>query len=369
MFQIALLALAPVLLGAAPYRPTDDALVLADVSTVAPLATEQLRALGDDPAVAIDFAERMLAQAEDTQDSIYAQYALRALTPHRDAASPDLRLLTATTLQRLHRFDEALSELDALIASGEAPAQAYFVRSVLRTLRADYRGALADCSALLTRTGALAVAACAALPRARSGGGESAYRALLDMLSATDDDDAIRHYASGVAAELAWRLGKPDALQRLREMADSGKMLYRLAYADALLDSGDAAAAMVALADAPGEGASLRRARALRRLGNDAHQLAQETALLAAAVEARALRDDVSHAREDAYFFLHVRRDAAAALRAAQRNFEQQKEPLDAELLLDAALLAKAPEAADAVRDWARSHRIDDRRLAARGLP
>ncbi len=350
-------------IAATPYRPTDDALVLGPVTSDAPSALKELRAI-QSPGSAAEFARRMLLRAEESQDPTFAQYALAAVE-RQPGADAEQRVLRATILQRLHRFDAALAELDVALEAPDPPAQGYFVRAVLRTLRADYAGALRDCAALLGRIEALGVAACAALPRARSGQAEIAYSALVDMLDASTGDNEVTRYAHGVAAELAWRLAKPDALERLRRAAAHGKPLQRLAYADALIALGHNEEALTAIDAMPGEGAMLRRARALCAVG-DKESLPALVSALWAGIDARALRGDASHAREDAYFFAYIERDAKRALKAAQANFKEQKEPIDAELLLDAAELAGDDPAMESVRRWLSTHAIADAHLEQR---
>lgn len=357
----ALIALA---LNAIPFRPSDDAMPLGNVSSEAPQALQELRAL-DDRNDAIAYARRMLDRAETTQDPAYAHYAFAALKPHRANGDAELRVVYATVLQRLHRFDDALAELDALLKTPNAPAQAFFVRSVLRTLRADYTGALRDCAALLGRVEPLAVAACAALPRARSGHSDAAYSALVDMLDTAPGIGPVGDFARGVAGELAWRLGKPDALHRLADAAETGKPVQVLNHADALLAIGKPNEALQVLQKLPGDGADLRRARAQQALG-DAHADLRRS--IESGIEARALRNDTGHAREDAYYFAYIAHDGPRALRAAQINFAQQKEPIDAELLVDAARLAGDEAALGPVRQWLETNAIVDvplqRRLA-----
>jgi hypothetical protein len=52
-------------------------------------------------------------------------------------------------------------------------------------------------------------------------------------------------------------------------------------------------------------------------------------------------------------------------VRLAKANWAVQKEPADLRILADCALASGDPEAARLVRDWLRSSRIEDRRIAA----
>jgi riboflavin biosynthesis pyrimidine reductase len=86
---------------------------------------------------------------------------------------------------------------------------------------------------------------------------------------------------------------------------------------------------------------------------------------LRARFDAAMLRGDTVHQREQARFELALRRDPAAAVRLAKANWAVQKEPADLRILADCALASGDVEAARLVRDWLRSSRIEDRRVAA----
>jgi hypothetical protein len=81
------------------------------------------------------------------------------------------------------------------------------------------------------------------------------------------------------------------------------------------------------------------------------------------------LRGDVPHLREEARFELLLQEDAERALELARQNWARQRGPTDARILLEAALAARAPEAAGPVLEWLRATRIEDvtlNRLAER---
>ncbi len=78
-------------------------------------------------------------------------------------------------------------------------------------------------------------------------------------------------------------------------------------------------------------------------------------------------RGDTTHRAEEARFELRVRGNSAGALQLAQLNYAVQREPRDARVLLEAALAAKNPTAAQPVLDWLRRSSFQDattRRLA-----
>jgi hypothetical protein len=80
---------------------------------------------------------------------------------------------------------------------------------------------------------------------------------------------------------------------------------------------------------------------------------------------AAALRGDRLHEQEAARFSLDVEGQPAAALKLASSNYEVQKEPRDAWILLRAAVAAKQPQAAKPALDWLASSRYEDPVLQA----
>jgi hypothetical protein len=94
----------------------------------------------------------------------------------------------------------------------------------------------------------------------------------------------------------------------------------------------------------------LRLALAEQRLGDAA--LREHTAVLQARFDAARRRGDSVHLREEARFTLHLLDRPGEALEVARRNWATQREPADARILLEAALAAGEPAAAQPVLDW-----------------
>ncbi len=94
----------------------------------------------------------------------------------------------------------------------------------------------------------------------------------------------------------------------------------------------------------------LRLALAERRLG--ARTFDEHLALLQDRFDAARRRGDSVHLREEARFTLHLLDRPGEALELARRNWATQREPADARVLLEAALAASQPAAAQPVLDW-----------------
>jgi hypothetical protein len=68
---------------------------------------------------------------------------------------------------------------------------------------------------------------------------------------------------------------------------------------------------------------------------------------------------DQTHQREQARFAFAVQRDTGRALELARSNFAVQREPADARILLESAIAAGDPKAAQPALDWLRDTGIE----------
>jgi hypothetical protein len=88
--------------------------------------------------------------------------------------------------------------------------------------------------------------------------------------------------------------------------------------------------------------------------------LPEHRSALADRYAAARLRGDTTHEQEESRFRLHIMKEAEAALRLAQSNWQVQREPRDARVLLEAALALQQPEAARPALEWMVHSGIED---------
>jgi Tfp pilus assembly protein PilF len=363
--------------GAAPYRPTDDAEVLERLPTAGDASLRQLRRLHADLAqqpqnlrLALRVAAADIDVARTRSDPRYNGYAEAALGPWLAAPNPPpaVLVLRATLRQSRHDFAAALSDLDAVLAADPRNAQARLTRAVILQVEGDYTEALGSCLSLALLAETLVTETCAQSVRSLNGNAKAArerLEAALDRASPAANAQ-VRLWALTVLGEIDARLGDGEKAERsFRAALSLGRDSYLLgAYADFLLDAGRPEEVVTLLReDALVDPLLLRLALAEQRLGMPALQ--SHVADLSERFAANRRRGDTSHRREEARFALHLLKDPAQALRLAEANWAQQREPWDARILLEAALAAETPRAARPVLDWLARVHLEDGHVGA----
>lgn len=347
---LALLLCAPLAAAAAPWVPRSDA-ELVQRLPYRHGAAERARqaALARDPgqlALAADAARQALQRARVHGDPRELGVAQALLAPWwaRADAPAEARLLQARVLQARHDFDGAAALLRELLARpGLAPAdraQALLDAAALHQLRGQLPEARDLCEQLQPLA-AQAAAVCLAELASLSGQARPAAQALAQLSRG-------RHVDAGLAlvrAELAERLADDVQAPLLyrASLAVEDAVYTRAALADWLLARGRATEALtVAEQGVDGEADALLLRRAVAR-----QQLGRPDAALNAKLQERLAmaerREPGRHAREQARFALDVQAAPREALRLAQLNWQQQREPADAVLLMRSAQAAGAP--------------------------
>ncbi|HEY0680740.1 MAG TPA: hypothetical protein VGD45_00270 [Steroidobacter sp.] len=199
------------------------------------------------------------------------------------------------------------------------------------------------------------------------GEARSAYRKLQALRDrAGEMEPRQRREIELTLADISTRLGDAKSarqhLERALAAADADAYTL-LTYADFLLDQREYGQVAV-LFDRYSEYADLLLRTALAaKATNSAHagQLAQR---LRDQYAAHQRRGDFAPSRDYARFLLDIEGKASAALDAALFNWQTQREPADALIVLRAAIAAGRPAAAEPVAAFIRQHGLEDVRLA-----
>lgn len=313
------------------------------------------------PRSMLEQANGLLAAAARTGDARLASRADALLSrfPANDARTEVLRL-RAFSAQHRHDFAEAGRLLDRWIARDPRAGDARLARAQIHTLGGRLDAARADCAALVLGVDAGDGMLCVAMLSMRQGQYPAAASAVGRWLAqnADGDRDGLRH-ALTMRGEIAARAGDRGAERYFRDaLALVPEDVRTLAaYARFLRGAGRFRDVDALLRGHPGhEGLQLQRALALRETdpaeaGVIAGNLARSYAT------ARSLGRE-PELRDEAELLLAFRRDPQAALALAQRNFRDQRDVEDVDLLMRAAAAARRPDALLPLRTWAAAQRL-----------
>jgi tetratricopeptide (TPR) repeat protein len=375
-----MLALCAPLVGATPYRPASDNDIVetlpAGAGSAGDRATRALRAaVARDPEnidLALRLASLYVARARIESDPRPLGRAEAALAPWWNASEPPVPVLVlrATIEQSGHAFDDARADLMRALAREPANAQAWLTLATVQQVTGDITGAGASCRRVADIAAPPIASTCKASVDGVSGRAADAFDAL-DRLHAESPrtrgpDATLATWATTLQAELAERLGRPADAERLyrASRALDPRDVYTIAvYADFLLDAHREAEVLAMIpGDTPVDILLLRRVQAAVRsrapdASRDADALNERFAALRA-------RGDRVHLREEARYTLEILDKPDAALALALDDWRVQKEPLDARIVLEAALAAHKPAAARDVVDWIAATHLEGERLA-----
>ena len=361
----ALLLAASAGVAAAPFVPGSDQQVLETLPTRASdPRTRELsdlrRELARDPRdldVAVKLARRYYEESAAEGDPRYIGYAQAALAPWWSQPDPPVqaRVMRGILLQFGHRFDEALADLDAAVRQEPDNGEAWAWRAAISMVQANYPQARVACERVAGLASVLIGTACIANVDAATGQAAAAAGAIRSALLKDSQATPIEQlWALTRLAEIEERRGKYDLAEEAYRRAlalriDDGYLLA--AYSDFLLDRGRPAEVLTLLKDKARSDLHLLRL-ALAAKAINAPTLAGLKGDLAARFDAARLRGDSLHQKEEARFALGLQGDAQRALGLARENYKVQREPVDARVLLEAALAARQPAAAEPALKW-----------------
>jgi tetratricopeptide (TPR) repeat protein len=301
-------------------------------------------------------------------DPRYVGYAEAVLQPFYTAPTADLALVRGQLRQYRHDFDAALTDFSTALTLNPDLALAHAWRAAIYLVRMDDSAARRECAALQALKRRTLWGGCLGLAQAYSGQMASAYDTLQQALSGTSDADNRLWLLTRLAEVAAWRGHSALAEQHYRAALALGRDdVYLLAaWADFLLDQGRPTEVVKWLADwVASDSLLLRLTEAEVTLKLPLAQRHLQT--MGDRYAAARTRGDTTHRAEEARYQLRLRADAGQALRLASANYQIQREPRDARVLLEAALAARDSQAAQGVRDWLRRSGFEDARLRQLG--
>ena len=346
-----------------PYIPAGDDVVLQQVPTAVDPRVRQFETLraqwqkAPDRARAAALATAYLDYARGTGDARYLGRAEAVIGPWLKQSPPPLSamLIDATILQSRHLFADSQAELIAILGRDHDNGQAWLTLATVAQVQGDMDTARHACSHLLGGADALVTGACLGGLNAVTGHPREGYQTIQALLQAEPGEaPAIQAWAQGLLADAALYGGDDAAAEahyRSALQLNPGDNFLLADYADFLLDRQRPQEAVELLKDYTQSDTSFLRlciAEAMLNLPQAAADAAQMDSRFAATDQ----RGSFLYRREEALFTLDVQHDAASALDLAQQNWTVQKAPQDARTLLQAALFAGKPAAAQPVLDF-----------------
>lgn len=356
----------------APYIPAADGEILQEVPSAADPAVidmrrlrTQLDATPQSLAAALQLAGAYIDYSRQIGDAHYAGYAEAVIAPWVSRTPPPAAALVtqATILQYRHQFPEARELLRAALKQDPRNPQAWLTLATLDMVQGSYAAAGKNCAHVAETAGFDLGLACTGNLRAYLGKARQSL-VMLQQAAATADKGpaAYQAWLQGLIAETAerlgdWPLAETHYLAALKLLPQDNFLL--VAYADFLLDRGRPKEVLTLLADrTQSDTAFLRLALAQADLRGE--EAARYTWIMAARFEALALRGSDYFGREQARFALRLQHDPQRSLEMARRNWQVQRAPWDARVLLEAAEAADQPQAAVDVLDFLQQTNLED---------
>ena len=359
---------------AASYIPSSDQEVLevlpqpAGLSTIRTLQQAHQRT-PEDKNIVYQLIDATIALGRQEGDPRYYGYAEAMVKPllAQPSHQTDVRLLLAEAniLQHRHDFDGALVRLNRILRLESALPQAHIMRAIIEIPRGDYRSAMADCRAVLSPAyGTLLGITCVSLVNGLTGSLPLSYTRLSQFYHQFEHQvsDEERSWALSVLGEMAVRLGKPAESEQYFKAAlkvNSKDYYVMAAYADLLL-SLQRPDEVISLLDAYQTQDNLLLRLCLAEQQRSNSKDTTYSALMKERIAASLERKEVVHLRDYARFSLDIEGNAASAYRMAKENWNTQKEPQDARILIESALAVGEKDTAHEVLLWQREHHYQD---------
>jgi tetratricopeptide (TPR) repeat protein len=362
---------------AAPFTPKSDSEVVEKLPATAndpsvrrvDSLRKQLAARPNDAALRLEIAQRYFDLAMAQGDPRYVGYAQAALIPlaQTSANNADYWQIRGMLEQYSHDFPGAMKSLEKASQLDPQAANPIAWRAAIDMVEARYADALAECTRLVPLTHPLFAQGCTAYVQANTGHLQAAYESLdRELKAAGDVAPGLVLWVETRLGEMAIRLQKfPEAEAHYLAALKLGITDQYLlgAYSDFLLLQKRPAEVVKLLADWERSDILLLR---LALAGKDMNhaKAADWASQLRERFIAAAQRGDRLHEQEAARFELFVEGHPQKALDYAVRNYGSQKEARDADILMQAALAANQPKAAQPALDWLRVNHYEDPALA-----
>ncbi len=367
---------------AKPFIPQNDSQVLERLSSGPgkPLLNEARKLrdnLNKDPnnlQLALNTAKHFIEIGRQEADPRYFGYAESVLKPFLNkeplSTSPDILVIQATIHQYNHDFNRALEDLNKALKLDPSNVQAWLTQALILQTQGNYKEAKSSCAHLIRLTNELVSASCISSVSSLNGQASKSYSLLNQVLSHTNSDDLYKNerlWTLTLLGEIGKRLGdyknSEQYFKNALELSPTDNYLLAT-YADFLLLQ-KRYTEVVSLLKGKTKIDNLLLRLALAKQAIKSNSLASHINELDSRFSSAKLRNDTAniHLREEAIFKLKLQSNPTAALTLAKRNWEAQKEPLDAQIFLECALALNDKSSAKPVLKFIENNMLEDKQL------
>ena len=363
---------------AAPFIPQSDAEVIERLPGRASdpaikrvdSLRKQLAARPNDAVLRVEIARRYFEMAMAQGDPRYVGYASAALAPVAPSATATSGYWMALGLiqQFSHDFEGALTSMAKAGQLDPASPEPALWRAAIFMVQARYAQAQAECQRLTPLAAPALGIGCHTYAQASMGQLEAAFQTLSSTVKATPQEaPELLLWRYNRLAEMATRLERFDVAEAYFKQALNIGITDQFllgSFSDFLLMRQRPIEVLNLLVSWERSDVLLLRLALAGRAAKD-KRAADWAAQLRDRFQAAELRGDRLHEQEAARFELDIEDNAANAITLASRNYQIQKEPRDAEILMRAALAANQPKAAQPALDWLRTNHYEDPIISA----
>ena len=372
---IGMATLSTTAMAQARYRPADAAVVLTSSVHAKSGQDGSLRALDqawraqpNNLDASLAYARAVFVTGLTEGDLRWFGSAKAALAPWWQATDlpAEAYFLRGLVKQGFHDFDAGLQDINAAIAREPKHPEFWSWRFALHLLLADMAAAQQDCDEIARLFGPQEANVYRAVLRYRTGQPQPAIDQLKALMKAADFQDASSQdwlgFHLGEAYRVAGQAELAIAVWRKQLQASPRSHLLRLSLAELLNQQGlHREAKQLSMQETPTNALLMQALLAARAL-HDADE-SRLASLFEARMQAQALRQEPLIERPRLIYLISYGKDVAAGLALSVDNWKLQKEPPDAVLFVQAALALQQPRAAESVLAWAENTGYADPQL------
>lgn len=315
-------------------------------------------------------AGELIAKSRRLGGEVHARKARTILEPwwNKSELPAPIRLQRATLLQRDHHFEEALADLNHLLREDPSSSEAWLMKTTILCVSGRYEEARKAAIPLFGLTSPLLAVTAGTAPTSCHGSLLSSYQVLRKALETHPEEaEAVQSWARTALAEMAVRLGRIDEAHahfRAALLSDPTSPYLLKNYATFMLEAGDPGKA-IALIREHREHFPVVWMRARKASGAGDNELEGLMREYESGLREKSAHHGHRHGRDEAVYFLEIRKDVREAIHHASANWESQREPADLLILLEAALAADDEVTLASARKWIEERNFEDVRVKA----